>query len=214
MPIGDELDDVSSAYVSEFVYRVTLDGPRRRRFDLLKRELGTGQEFLEALEFLGAFEFMGADDLIDVLHASFQPPYRTDTRYSDGSFGVLYTSLEPETSAGEYAYWAPTFVPPRPGLPILVRLPLIRCRLQGEVKDVRHKLAPWPWLVADEYSNCRILAQAAITDDLDGLFTPSARKSLGTTVPIFSHDAVSLPNVIGQVTVSIFSDGTTKVTIT
>jgi hypothetical protein len=179
----------------------------------LRDEFGTGPEFSEALEFLDDAGFLGSDDLTELLRSRFLPPFRNDTRYSDGTFGVLYTALERETAASEYAHWAPVLVSPVAGRTIMLRLSLISCLFDGATKDVRPFLSVWPWLVSDDYGLCQQLSLLARADGLAALFAPSARRSAGTTTPIFA-DVATAPTVEGEVRFSVVSGSPTTFVFT
>lgn len=114
-------------------------------------------------------------------------------RFSDGTHPVLYTALEWETAGHEYGHWIPTNYGPVRDTAFRVRLHLISCDFAGRVKDIRPFLAEYPWLTANDHVECQRLGAIATAEVLDGLLAPSARRDLGTTVPVLVRGAVSKP---------------------
>lgn len=116
------------------------------------------------------------------------------SRFSDGSFPVLYTSLEAATAEAEVAHWLPSRVG-NPSTPRVVYYSLFTCAFEGSEIDLRPKVKDWPDLVHDsDYSLCNLIGAEARSLEIDGLITWSARRENGTNVPVFSRKAVSQPN--------------------
>lgn len=117
------------------------------------------------------------------------------SRFSDGSFPVFYSSLEPETAEDEVRYSFRKYA----GKPTSSRTAYysrFSCRFDGSVKDLRPRQADWPDLTHDsDYGFCNGLGAEAEAADLDGLLTPSARRPNGTNLPVFRRRAVSNPVV-------------------
>lgn len=129
-----------------------------------------------------------ADELSD---APFRPKrkLRRQTRYSDGTFPVFYSSLEPETAEAEVGHWLPDVM----GRPRTVRTfyyVRLECTFSGLEKDLRTKTSEWPDLVHEaDYTFCNRLGAEAQRLDLDGLVVPSARHP-GANLPVFRRAAI------------------------
>ena len=125
------------------------------------------------------------------------------TRFSDGSFPVLYCSLEPETARAEVQYWFSKFS----GRPVRRRSAYyqqISCSFEGATKDLRPKLAAWPDLThPDDYTFCNRLGAEAVQLELDGLLTPSARRVNGVNLPIFRCQSIAEAAAHDLVTISL-----------
>lgn len=117
------------------------------------------------------------------------------SRFSDGSFPVFYSSLEPETAKVEmqYQFLKDVSKPTEPRTAYSFRF---SCDFDGSIKDLMSRLADWPDLIHDsDYGFCNSLGAEAVATDLDGLLTPSVRKLKGTNLPVFRRGAVSNPVV-------------------
>ena len=202
------LDRAPVSNIAERVYRITLNPRQQQRLQRIRDATGTGPEFQAALDFLNAeFSLLGPATLLELLRLPFERrPFRP-ARFSDGAHPVLYTALEWETAGQEYSYWAPTLYGDGSGTPFRVRLHLISCHFEGATKDVRPVQADYPWLTASTYDECQKLGAAAKAEGLDGLLSPSARRSGGTTVPIFSQASVSQPAEEREVIFAIEPNG-------
>lgn len=114
------------------------------------------------------------------------------TRFSDGSRRVFYSALEPETAEVEVVHWyARVAIGHTARVAYYNRL---RCRFRGAAIDLRPMAGDWPFLTADgeeAYSECQALAREAVGLDVDALFTPSARRSTGTNVPVFTRSSLA-----------------------
>ncbi len=144
----------------------------------------------------------------DLLDDPFRPKtqlrkagYRT--RFSDGSFPVFYSSLEPVTAEAEVKYWFIHNVA-GPAKPRVAYYSRFSCRFDGSVKDIRPALVDWPDLTHDnDYSLCNRVGAEATTSGLDGLMTPSARRAGGTNIPVFTQRALSNPVIHGLVALTL-----------
>ncbi len=117
------------------------------------------------------------------------------SRFSDGSFPVFYSSLEPKTAEAEmrYRFLKNVSNPTQPRTAYYARF---SCDFDGSIKDLRPRHADWPDLTHDsDYHFCNSLGTQAVASDLDGLVTPSARRANGTNLPVFRRRAVSNPVV-------------------
>ena len=125
------------------------------------------------------------------------------SRFSDGSFPVFYSSLEPETAKVEmqHRFLKDVSKPTKPRTAYYFRF---SCNFDGSIKDVRPRLVDWPDLTHDsEYGFCNRLGAEAVATGLDGLLTPSARWPHGTNLPAFKRPAVSNPVVHALVSMTL-----------
>ncbi len=126
------------------------------------------------------------------------PPFGFPTRFGDGSYPVFYASLSRETSEVELRHHRQIGALANVERRLTVHLWAYRCRLNGQVADVRTKHADWPWLTlaVTVNSDCQALGIEA-RDSVDALLAPSARHAGGTTVPTFNQGALSEPEIVG-----------------
>ena len=158
-------------------------------------DLRSGDELWELLADSG----YGAqfDELLD---GPFQPKprLRSRTRFSDGSFPVLYSSLDAATAEAEIRYWFPRYSA-KPQIPRTAYYQGFTCTFDGVEKDLRPKIREWPDLVHDsDYTLCNQLGAEAKRSEIDGLVTWSARHK-GMNLPVFRRRAVSDPELGGVV---------------
>jgi hypothetical protein len=205
------LNRAPTTTVSERVSRVTQSPDRSRKVQRLRRDLGDGREFAEALEFLGGEAALGAVSITGLALIPFRPPFR-EGRYSAGTtYGVLYTARRHRTANKEVGYWQRQFYNPPPGVTYRIRLQLISWLHRGAAKDVRRLLIQFPWLIDDDHTQCWSLGAQARAAGLVCLIAPSARdRPRGTTVPIFQVSAVSQGRYDGEVTFFIPAVGPVK----
>ena len=125
------------------------------------------------------------------------------TRFSNGSFRVFYSSLEPETAEAEARHSFRKCA----GKPTTSRTAFysrFSCRFDGSIKDLRPMRETWPDLTHDsDYRFCNDLGTEAAASGLDGLLTPSARRANGTNLPVFRRRAVSNPVVQAVVAMTL-----------
>lgn len=128
---------------------------------------------------------------------------RIPSRFSDGSFPIFYSSLEPETAEAERKYWFQKFA----GKPTKHRTAYysrFSCQFDGSIKDLRPMHEGWPDLTHDnDYGFCNDLGAEAVASRLDGLLTPSVRKPNGTNLPVFRRRAISNPKVNALVAMTL-----------
>lgn len=118
------------------------------------------------------------------------------TRFSDGSFPVLYGAVEAQTAEAEAKHWFSKQVSGKPAHARTAWYTRFTYRFIGKVKDLRPKQAAWPALTHDnDYTFCNRLGLEAVTAGLDGLMAPSARNDGGTNLPVFARKAI---NNIGE----------------
>ena len=152
---------------------------------------------------------MGPEDLLD---APFRPRrrLRRQTRFSDGSFPVLYSSLDPATAEAEMRHWLPRYSG-RPRQPRTLYYHRFSCTFDGTEKDLRPKIADWPDLVHDnDYSFCNRLGAEAKRLEIDGLVTWSARHD-GSNLPVFERRSLADPTLEGVLAMT-YDPGTGTVT--
>lgn len=122
--------------------------------------------------------------------------YKRQTRFSDGSFPVFYSSLESATAKAEISYWLPEFLG-KPKKPRKASYMLFSCEFEGRQIDLRNKTTEWPDLIHDsDYGFCNSVGAEAVRKKLDGLVTFSARCPDGVNLPVFSRDALSNPEFL------------------
>ena len=158
-------------------------------------DLRSGDELWELLADSG----YGAqfDELLD---GPFQPKprLRSGTRFSDGSFPVLYSSLDAATAEAEIGYWFPRYGA-KPQIPRTAYYQGFTCTFDGVEKDLRPRIQEWPDLVhKSNYTFCNQLGAEAKVLEIDGLVTWSARYK-GSNLPVFTRGAVSDPELGGVV---------------
>ena len=84
------------------------------------------------------------------------------TRFSNGSFPVFYSSLEPETAEAEMKFRFLKNVN-NPTKPRTVYYSRFSCRFDGSLKDLRPKHTDWPELTHDsDYGFCNGLGAEAV----------------------------------------------------
>ena len=118
---------------------------------------------------------------------------RRETRFSDGSFGVFYSSPEVETANAEVEYWIPGKFEAPLARPRTLHYVRFSCEFTGTTKDLRPSETRCPKLTSEDYRFCQQLGVEANSNGLDGFLTPSARRTEGTNLPVFNRDALSLP---------------------
>jgi hypothetical protein len=200
------LERIATLVINEIVYR--LANPPRMRAALA--ELGADREgVLETLDFL---KTTGAEDVSVLLSAPFvdDPIYTpSPTRYSDGTWKVFYSALEPETCEAERAYWCFRNVQSDPPATRQFHYREFRCRLNGTGYDLRPMRDKWPFLTGDTstYPKCQDVAREARTALASALLCPSARHKDGTTAPVFVREVLSDGTILGLVHIQIDANG-------
>ena len=181
-----------------------LTGRKSRRQVFRLASIPSEDGFLEEL----ALDSQGRDELRNLLASSghgmgldnlcdgpfrLKRRFRRRTRFSDGSFPVFYSALDPATVEAEVCHWLPYYIG-RPRTRRTAHYLRFSCTFEGLEKDLRPKIAEWPDIVhKSDYTFCNQLGAEAKRSGLDGLVTPSARCD-GTNLPIFARAAISKPN--------------------
>ena len=132
--------------------------------------------------------------LNDLLDAPFKPRKKIrQTRFSDGSFELFYSSLEIRTAESEVKYWCPTFMKSAKSSRTAFYV-LFECTFDGVEKDLRLQKSYWPDLVhPTDYAFCNQIGNEAKALSLDGVVTYSARLRDGANMPVFSRSAIGSP---------------------
>lgn len=164
--------------------------------DFLAREgfdIESAREILEIL--VGQRE---QTSLIQLLDGPFKR--KRSGRYSDGSFPVFYSALEPETAQREAFYWYGELAIGDGTKPRTWYYDHLQCRFAGLIKDLRGKKDEWPLMISSDretaYPFCNRLGVEAVAEDLHGLYAPSARRDGGTCMPVFRRSALSDPMIV------------------
>lgn len=117
----------------------------------------------------------------------------TESRYSDGTFGVLYGSLDLETTVYETVHHMIRCESGIEGLSgEIVReraVYLIHCN--AILLDLTGKTADYPELTANDYSFTQQVGKRVSSEGHPGLLVPSARKHEGVNVAIFNPSVLS-----------------------
>ena len=170
--------------------------------DLLKASGLDKQGVIELNEILAASSRSNLDQLCDAPFRM-KKALRRRTRFSDGSYPIFYSSLDPETVEAELEYWFPKLIG-EPEDHLTAFYQRFSCTFEGTEKDLRLKLPDWPDLVhKSDYTFCNRLGAEAVEIGLDGLVTPSARKKAGVNVPVFKRHAISNPEERGEFAVTL-----------
>ena len=140
-----------------------------------------------------------------------KPRLRSRTRFSDGSFPVLYSSLDAATAEAEIRHWFPRYSA-EPQDRRTAYYQGFNFTFDGVEKDLRPKVQEWPNLVhATDYSFCNQLGAEARRLNIDGLVTWSARHE-GANLPIFARRAVGDPE-LGSVVAMTYDPDTGNVSV-
>ena len=149
----------------------------------------------ELLTFIGRkAEIRNKEELLDAPFRT-KLKFRRQTRFSDGSFPVFYSSLNASTAQAEVKHWLPKFI----GQTKETRKVYYRqfsCTFEGEEKDLRSKTTDWSDLINDnDYTFCNQIGAEAKKLNLDGIVTVSARHIGGDNLPVFSRSAIRDPEL-------------------
>jgi hypothetical protein len=185
-----------------------LSRQRSRRQVFRFAEFSTTEQFMAQLqldqrsseELWALLANSGRDAQFDeLLDGPFRRKRKLQTRFSDGSYPVLYSSLDTATAEAEIRYW---FLRSsgQPQAPQTRYYWQFSCAFDGIEKDLRSKVQDWPDLVHDsDYSFCNQLGAEAKRVEIDGLVTWSVRQKEGVNLPVFTRHAVSKARLEGLV---------------
>jgi len=191
--VDNLLDEIPTVRNHRQIYRLA----NLPQDDELLAELGLdalGEQELRALLIAAGYE----TSLEELCDAPFRPKRRLEhvmaTRYSDGSYPVFYSSLDPTTAAAEVAHWFRKVFGGSPQGQRSAYYQRFTCLFEGEEKDLRDKQSEWPELVHDsDYTFCNRIGAEAVRLELDGLVVPSARRENGSNLPVFKRPAIRDP---------------------
>lgn len=184
------LEKIASRKNVHQVIRISID----HSIDELLNELQFDSNVTEELRSLLAEIFEGSTD-DKLLNDPFRPKAepRQQSRFSDGSFPVFYSSMDEVTAEAELKYWFPRYM----GLGSQRRTAYYRifaCTFEGIEKDLRTSTEMWPELLNNnDYSFCNKLGAEVFDMGLDGLVTHSVRNPEGVNLPVFFRKALSNP---------------------
>ena len=199
--VDNLLDEIPTVRNHRRIYRLaTL--PWNDQF-LAELELdASSEQELRALLVAAGYE-TSPEELCD---APFRPKRRLKrkTRYSDGSYLVFYSALDPTTAEAEVAHWFRKSFGGRPQGQRSAYYQCFTCLFEGEEKDLRGKQSEWPDLVHDsDYTFCNRIGAEAVRLELDGLVVPSARRESGSNLPVFKRSAIRDPEAQSLVKITL-----------
>ena len=135
------------------------------------------------------------DSLEELLDGPFRRKrrFKRQTRFSDGTFPVFYSSFDAPTVEAEVKHWLPRYIG-QPRNPRTVYYQRFSCTFDGVEKDLCSKIRDWPQLTdGSDYTFCNRLGVEARTLKVDALVTLSVRHKAGVNLPIFSRETISNP---------------------
>lgn len=198
------LESYAQISIDETVYRLANPPRVRAALDVL------GTDFEGVIETLDFMKTSSADDVAVLLTSPFDADYTPPpTRFTDGSWKVFYSAIEPETCEAERGYWCARELQSNPPTSQRFYFRELRCRANGTGFDVRPMQEEWPFLTGDDssYPKCQELAREARVAKADALLCPSARRAGGSTVPVFVQAALSGAVIVGSVVIQIDEQG-------
>ena len=125
---------------------------------------------------------------------------------SNGDWPVFYSAIERETAERESSYHYGRKAAGDRAARRAVHYSVVRCMFNGEIIDLLVKQTDWPELLSEDYTFCHGLGSEAHNVGLAGFFSPSARDSGGTTVPVFLAETLSSP-VIEATAIMTYNTG-------
>lgn len=165
------------------------------QFEFSRKMKELGLDSSESDEILAMLEHN--QNILDSPDLLCEIPFRSrrESRYSDGTFGVLYASLEEETAIAEITHWFRNWLYVRHSIRsgYYVRFSV---HFAGKLKDIIAMSDDWPSLISDSHDIfCKSIATEARTSDLDAIVVPSVRSKdqLGKNVVVFSRDSLGHP---------------------
>ncbi len=198
------LESIATESLQTDVFRLAI---QLQDIDFLRAQGFDDENVNEMLDLLASHNV--TDNTEDLCDEVFRPKPQLQkaengTRFSNGSFPVFYSSLDPETAEAEvrHSFWK---YAGKPASSRTAYYSCFSCHFDGSLKDLRPMHKDWPDLTHDsDYDFCNRLGTEAVEDsDLDGLLTPSARRPNGTNLPVFRRRAVSNPVVHALVAMTL-----------
>lgn len=113
------------------------------------------------------------------------------SRFSDGTFGVLYAGREIETAIYETLHHRERFLLDINSPPMQIEMREYRIEVSGKFRDLRRYNAAPPYLNPDSYAQSQPLGKAVRRAGEYGLVYPSVRHEQGECVAAFTTQAVS-----------------------
>ena len=120
---------------------------------------------------------------------------RRESRYSDGTFGVFYASLDEGTAISEITHWFTQWLYGDQGIRIGYYTRFL-VQFGGQLKDITVMKNHWHSLTSDAHDRfCKSIATEARTSGLDAIVVPSVRSKdqSGKNVVVFSKDSLGHP---------------------
>lgn len=141
--------------------------------------------------------FRRNSSLLDPLEAMCEIPFdsRRKSRYSNGTFGVLYASLDEETAISEITHWFRRWLYGEHRIKngYYIRFSV---HFSGELIDITTMRNDWPSLTSDTHKEfCKSIATEARMIGLDAIIVPSARskEQNGKNLVVFSKASLEQP---------------------
>lgn len=136
--------------------------------------------------------------LLDPLDVQCDLPFRSRraSRYSNGTFGVLYASLDEQTAIAEITHWFRKWLHGERGMRdgYYTRFSV---RFSGELIDISAMRNQYPSLTSDTHDElCKSIANAAKGMGIDAMIVPSARSNdhSGKNLVVFSRKSLGHPS--------------------
>ena len=127
--------------------------------------------------------------------APLQYPFEqvTASRYSDGTFGVLYGSLDMETTVYETVHHMIRYTLGIEGVSgeIIRERAVYLIRFNAILLDLTTKGSEFPELLSDDYAFTQQIGKRVSSERHPGLLVPSARKPNGINTVVFNPDVLS-----------------------
>ena len=127
--------------------------------------------------------------------APLQYPFKqvTASRYSDGTFGVLYGSLDMETTVYETVHHMIRYTLGIEGVSgeIIRERAVYMIRCNAILLDLTTKGSEYPELLSDDYVFTQQIGKRVSNERHPGLLVPSARKPNGINTVVFNPDVLS-----------------------
>jgi len=119
------------------------------------------------------------------------------SRYSDGTFNILYTATERECAETERCYWAVECFLKSGTVSDLKGFFMYTCDITGRHTDYTKNWRKNKKLVhPTNYTYCHQLGHRALTRGVDYLLVPSARKFRGHCIPVFKQGSGRVKRVV------------------
>ena len=148
--------------------------------------------------------------LIEPLDVQCDLPFRSRraSRYSNGTFGAFYASLDEQTAISEITHWFRKWLHGERGMRdgYYIRFSV---HFSGELIDISAMRDRWPSLTSDAHDElCKSIANAARGMGIDAMIVPSARSkdSNGRNLVVFSRNSLGRPADSGFLKLTYISE--------